>query len=149
MALSDLTNLEALDYARGRLNRLGVDRALVRAGVRDGDTVRIGCFAFDYAEDDVVSREPPLGRPLTAVATVSRVVAKIGTSSMTDEDGRIDVGAIARLCDEAAKLRADGHERADRVVGGGGSRHAGARPAPSGPGTPSRCRPSRPWARAG
>ena len=52
VALSDLTNLEALDYARGRLNRMGVDRALVRAGVRDGDTVRIGSFAFDYAEDE-------------------------------------------------------------------------------------------------
>ena len=52
VALSDLTNLEALDYARDRLNRMGVDRALVRAGVRDGDTVRIGGFTFDYAEDE-------------------------------------------------------------------------------------------------
>jgi GTP-binding protein len=51
VALSDMTNLEALDYARSRLTRLGVDRALVRAGVRDGDTVRIGSFAFDYEED--------------------------------------------------------------------------------------------------
>jgi Obg family GTPase CgtA-like protein len=47
-----MTNLEALDYARGRLHRLGVDRALHRAGVRGGDTVRIGSFAFDYEEDD-------------------------------------------------------------------------------------------------
>jgi GTP-binding protein len=52
VALSDLTNLEALDYARGRLNRLGVDRALARAGVRPGDTVRIGAFSFDYEDDD-------------------------------------------------------------------------------------------------
>jgi GTPase len=52
VALSDLTNLEALDYARERLNRMGVDRALVRAGVRDGDTVHIGRFSFDYAEDE-------------------------------------------------------------------------------------------------
>jgi GTP-binding protein len=51
VALSDMTNLEALDYARGRLQRLGVDRALQRAGVRDGDTVHIGSFAFDYEDD--------------------------------------------------------------------------------------------------
>jgi GTP-binding protein len=52
VALSDMTNLEALDYARSRLNRLGVDRALIRAGVRSGDTVHIGSFSFDYTEDE-------------------------------------------------------------------------------------------------
>jgi glutamate 5-kinase len=41
---------------------------------------------------------------------VSRVVAKIGTSSITDEGGHIDLGAITGLCDEVAKLRADGHQ---------------------------------------
>jgi len=51
VALSDLTNLEALDYARERLHQLGVDKALVRAGARDGDAVRIGGFEFDYEED--------------------------------------------------------------------------------------------------
>jgi GTP-binding protein len=51
VALSDLTNLEALDYARARLRDLGVDRALVRAGARNGDTVRIGAFEFEYEED--------------------------------------------------------------------------------------------------
>jgi len=30
---------------------LGVNRALRRAGVGDGDVVRIGEFAFDYEED--------------------------------------------------------------------------------------------------
>ncbi|HEY1732888.1 MAG TPA: Obg family GTPase CgtA [Acidimicrobiales bacterium] len=51
MALSDLTNIEALTYAQGRLRRLGVDRALSRAGARDGDRVRIGTFEFDYEQD--------------------------------------------------------------------------------------------------
>ncbi|HEX7097188.1 MAG TPA: GTPase ObgE [Acidimicrobiales bacterium] len=51
VALSDLTNLEALDYARKRLKDLGVDRALARAGAKTGDTVRIGDFEFDYEED--------------------------------------------------------------------------------------------------
>jgi glutamate 5-kinase len=39
-----------------------------------------------------------------------RVVVKIGTSSLTDELGVIDRGAIAKLCDEVVALRADGHE---------------------------------------
>ena len=42
MAVNDLTNLQALDYVRDRLKRLGVDKALARAGARQGDTVRIG-----------------------------------------------------------------------------------------------------------
>jgi GTPase len=51
VALSDLTSVEALGYAQGRLKRLGVDRALARAGARDGDRVRIGDFEFDYEQD--------------------------------------------------------------------------------------------------
>jgi GTP-binding protein len=50
VALSDLTNPDALDYARQRLTRMGVDRALARAGAREGDTVRIGGFEFEYQE---------------------------------------------------------------------------------------------------
>lgn len=51
VALSDLTNIGALDYARHRLDKIGVNRALVRAGIREGDSVRIGTFEFDYEED--------------------------------------------------------------------------------------------------
>ena len=51
VALSDLTNLEALDYARRRLQDLGVNRALARAGAKSGDTVRIGDFEFEYEDD--------------------------------------------------------------------------------------------------
>jgi len=39
-----------------------------------------------------------------------RVVAKIGTSSITDEAGAIDGGAIAKLTREIAALRSAGHE---------------------------------------
>jgi glutamate 5-kinase len=39
-----------------------------------------------------------------------RVVAKIGTASITDDRGAIDVGAIAKLCDEVANLRSQRHE---------------------------------------
>ncbi len=39
-----------------------------------------------------------------------RIVAKIGTSSVTDARGALRVDAIGGLCDEAAGLRRDGHE---------------------------------------
>jgi GTP-binding protein len=48
VALSDLSDVQALEVAHGRLKRLGVDRALARAGAGAGDTVRIGGLAFDY-----------------------------------------------------------------------------------------------------
>src|SRR5690606_24580661 len=37
------------------------------------------------------------------------VVAKVGTSSITDESGEIDEAAIEKFCREAALLRRDGH----------------------------------------
>jgi GTP-binding protein len=55
VALSDLTNAEALAYAQGRLRGLGVDRALARAGARGGDRVRVGGFEFEYQPDDEVA----------------------------------------------------------------------------------------------
>ncbi len=51
VALSDLTNAQALAYAQNRLHRLGVDRALARAGARQGDLVRIGGFTFEFEPD--------------------------------------------------------------------------------------------------
>lgn len=37
------------------------------------------------------------------------VVVKIGTSSITDDDGVIDAASVQKLCDEVATLRADGN----------------------------------------
>jgi GTP-binding protein len=54
VALSDLTNPDALAYAQDRLRSLGVDRALARAGARDGDIVRVGGFEFEYESDEQV-----------------------------------------------------------------------------------------------
>jgi len=51
VALSDVTDLDALDYVQQRLRRLGVERALVRAGVRDGDLVHLGPLTFTYQRD--------------------------------------------------------------------------------------------------
>jgi len=50
VAMADLTNEEALAYVQERLRRLGVERALARAGAREGDTVRVGPVELEYAE---------------------------------------------------------------------------------------------------
>jgi GTPase len=50
VAMADLTNLEAMEYVQYRLRKMGVDRALARAGVREGDVVRIGPVELDYME---------------------------------------------------------------------------------------------------
>ena len=51
VAVSDITNADALAYVQHRLKRLGVDRALARAGAREGDVVHIGGFSFEYEPD--------------------------------------------------------------------------------------------------
>jgi GTP-binding protein len=51
VAVSDLTNPDALTHIHRRLKRLGVDRALARAGARDGDTVHIGELSFTYESE--------------------------------------------------------------------------------------------------
>jgi len=51
VALSDLNDEGAQAEAVRRLRRLGVDRALARAGVRDGDEVTVGTMTFTWGED--------------------------------------------------------------------------------------------------
>jgi GTP-binding protein len=51
VALNDVTSDEAADYVQGRLRRIGVDRALARAGARDGDLVHIGELSFEWFRD--------------------------------------------------------------------------------------------------
>jgi GTP-binding protein len=53
VALSDLTDAGAQAEAVRRLRRLGVDRALARAGARDGDEVRVGDMSFTWGEGEV------------------------------------------------------------------------------------------------
>ncbi|MFV0317912.1 MAG: GTPase ObgE [Microthrixaceae bacterium] len=54
VALSDLTVPEAMDEVQRRLDTLGVEKALVRAGVREGDPVVIGDFSFEYSSGEEV-----------------------------------------------------------------------------------------------
>ncbi len=62
VALNDVTTDEAADYVQGRLRRLGVDRALVRAGARDGDTVHIGELSFTWFKDQPEFTGQPASR---------------------------------------------------------------------------------------
>ncbi len=66
VALSDLNDHDAVDYVQGRLRRLGVERALVRAGVRDGDVVHLGALSFTYQREagiDAAVSEPAPPEP--------------------------------------------------------------------------------------
>ncbi|MEJ7584662.1 MAG: Obg family GTPase CgtA [Acidimicrobiales bacterium] len=55
VALSDITQPEALAYAQRRLAKLGVDKALARAGARQGDLVHVAGFTFDFEVDEPAS----------------------------------------------------------------------------------------------
>jgi GTP-binding protein len=50
VAMADLTNAEAVAYVQDRFRRMGVERALARAGAQEGDTVRIGPVELEYVE---------------------------------------------------------------------------------------------------
>ncbi len=50
VAMADLTNIEAMEYVQYRLRTMGVEKALARAGAREGDVVRIGPVELDYVE---------------------------------------------------------------------------------------------------
>ena len=51
VALSDLTDIDAMNHAQERLQQLRVPRALARAGATAGDAVIIGSFQFEYEPD--------------------------------------------------------------------------------------------------
>lgn len=57
VALSDLTQPGALEFALDRLNKLGVETVLRRAGVKQGDSVYVGQLEFEYADDEVFLRD--------------------------------------------------------------------------------------------
>jgi len=50
VALGDVTTADAIAYVQQKLRRMGVERALARAGARDGDLVRIGAVELTYEE---------------------------------------------------------------------------------------------------
>ena len=50
VALNDITSPDAMAYISHRLERLGVNKLLARAGAADGDVVWIGDFSFEYRD---------------------------------------------------------------------------------------------------
>jgi GTP-binding protein len=48
VSVSDFRDPDALVFVQQRLQKIGVDRALARAGARDGDVVRIGDTELEY-----------------------------------------------------------------------------------------------------
>jgi GTP-binding protein len=50
VALNDVTTPDAAAYIGHRLERLGVNKLLARAGAADGDVVWIGDFSFEYRD---------------------------------------------------------------------------------------------------
>ena len=51
VAMTDMSNDEALHYLHRRLERLGIINKLRDMGVQEGDTVRIGDLEFAFAEE--------------------------------------------------------------------------------------------------
>ena len=62
VALNDLTTDEAADYVQSRLKKLGVDKALAKAGARDGDTVHIAEMSFTWYRDQPEFTGTPTSR---------------------------------------------------------------------------------------
>ena len=96
VALSDLTNPEALAYAQGRLQ---VARRRPRPGPRRRRRGRSRAHRSVHLR--VRARRPG--------AHLVKIVCKIGTSSITDAHGEIREDAVASFCKEVAALRDDGH----------------------------------------
>src|SRR4051795_5122188 len=89
---TDFTNDEAVGYLADRLNRLGVEDELARAGAVEGDAVPIGDVAFDW--------EPtlPAGTPM---AEETAGLGGRGTDNRLETTDR--VGAIERLAAKRAR----------------------------------------------
>lgn len=62
VALNDVTSDEAAAYIQDRLQKIGVDRALARAGARDGDEVHIADLTFLWYRDQPEFTGAPASR---------------------------------------------------------------------------------------
>nr|WP_218860403.1 GTPase ObgE [Petropleomorpha daqingensis] len=89
---TDFTNDEAVGYLADRLNRLGVEDALAKAGAEEGDEVTIGGVTFDF--------EPTLPAG-TLTAEESAGLGGRGTDNRLEISER--VGAADRLAAKKAR----------------------------------------------
>ena len=134
VALSDLTNVEALDEAH-------------RTAAAPSASTR----PWPGPAPARATRCTSAASPSTTRTDVVIVVTKIGTSSITDDDGEIDESAVAKFCAEAAALRTLGPPGRARDLRRDRRRPPGPRllGAATARGTPSRCRRRRRSARPG
>ena len=58
VALTGLDDVDTAMYVSHKLDRLGVEKALKKAGARDGDLVRIGDVEFTYYDEGRVAVTP-------------------------------------------------------------------------------------------
>lgn len=75
---TDWENEEAVAYLQHRFDRLGLDKALAKAGCVTGDTVRILGYDLDYAGDDDVDEFAELQE--------DEPVITVGEIALADED---------------------------------------------------------------
>lgn len=54
VSMADLTNEEALEYVHQKFVRMGVEKAMRKAGVNEGDIVRVGDMEFEYTDGEVL-----------------------------------------------------------------------------------------------
>ena len=92
VALNDVTSTEAMSYIGHRLERLGVNKLLPAPAPPTATSCGSATSASNTGTPDM------------------RLVVKVGTSSVTDDRGSVDHGAIRKLADEIAELRDGGHE---------------------------------------
>jgi GTP-binding protein len=105
---TDFTNDEAVGYLADRLNRLGVEDELARAGAVEGDAVTIGDVTFDW--------EPTLPAG-TLTAEEAAGLGGRGTDNRLETNDR--VGAAERLAAKKARrvpyeVSEDGWDEDDR-----------------------------------
>src|SRR3954453_23418705 len=89
---TDFTNDEAMSYLADRLNRLGVEEELARAGAQEGDAVTIGDVTFDWV--------PPLPAGTLTAEETSGLGGR-GTDNRLETTER--VGAAERLAAKRAR----------------------------------------------
>ena len=112
VVLTDWDNEEAVAYLQHRFDRMGLDDALAKAGVRTGDEVRILGYALDYAGPeadtygDLTDGEDE-DEPVLTVGEISEAAGdgEESTRGPSDEgdasaDGVVDDAAEAGEADE-------------------------------------------------
>ena len=112
---TDWENEEAIAFLQHRLKRLGVEKALEKAGAVDGDEIRIVGRAFEFESvrtaEDLFKELDLVMKPAGCAHAADhgkRLVIKIGSSTLTTSESKIDYAYLAEVTDQVARVRAAG-----------------------------------------